>query len=604
MLDRLINSQTRLAILNLFFQDPAKKYYSREIVKLLKLDPANVHKELANLVAGNFLLTEIAAGKKYFLINRQNPFFGGLQEIFSRYQAKSAIPQLICVEEMPNYYPMMVTLAWNTYWANGLFARFGIKRRFSCLLSIYQDNLCQLLVPKQGFTAIGEEILSLVVNDPAWGDRYIRELKEQEGKLYRVSEELKKLNLKKFSDRDLFKVYADYYEIYSQLHVFHWIQTGLDFDENVFSKYLMAYLKKQIVGTAYSLGDAFSVLTTPLAEAKPAEEYRDLLLIYQSICQEAKLKKYFADTETRLIVSELPERQLKLWHTIQRHAADFGFLGYNTAGPAWDAAYFIDILSSLVRQAAKPEVLLAEIAANKQNTQAKQRQLEKDLRLDENHLRIFHFARDLIFSKGTRKDSMFYSYSIIENLWREIGRRHYLSVRQVRYLHPHEVKKLLVEHKFDTAILNERYKFSLNFSVGRYEEDKNLTGQAAKDFIATLDIIQEDISNVKILYGDCASPGRVRGEVKIINEPKDMAKMNKGDILVSYATTPDLVPAIKKAAAIVTDAGGITCHAAIISRELGVPCVVGTKIATKVLHDGDIIDVNATHGKVDIIKKG
>ncbi len=105
------------------------------------------------------------------------------------------------------------------------------------------------------------------------------------------------------------------------------------------------------------------------------------------------------------------------------------------------------------------------------------------------------------------------------------------------------------------------------------------------------------------MFGDCAAPGRIRGRVKIINEVKDMAKMESGDILVSVATNPELVPAIKKAAAIVTDIGGITCHAAIISRELGIPCVVGTKVATKVLKDGDIIDVSATHGKVDIIQK-
>ena len=80
-----------------------------------------------------------------------------------------------------------------------------------------------------------------------------------------------------------------------------------------------------------------------------------------------------------------------------------------------------------------------------------------------------------------------------------------------------------------------------------------------------------------------------------------MAKMKDGDILISIATTPDLIPAIKKASAIVTDVGGITCHAAIISRELGIPCVVGTKIATKIIKDGMIIDVDATHGKVDII---
>ena len=79
--------------------------------------------------------------------------------------------------------------------------------------------------------------------------------------------------------------------------------------------------------------------------------------------------------------------------------------------------------------------------------------------------------------------------------------------------------------------------------------------------------------------------------------------MKAGDILISVATTPDLIPAIKKASAIVTDVGGITCHAAIISRELGIPCVVGTKISTKILKDGMIIDVDATHGKVDIISE-
>jgi len=106
-----------------------------------------------------------------------------------------------------------------------------------------------------------------------------------------------------------------------------------------------------------------------------------------------------------------------------------------------------------------------------------------------------------------------------------------------------------------------------------------------------------------MLAGDCASPGRARGEAQVVNVIADMAKMKVGDILVSIATTPDLVPAIKKASAIVTDVGGITCHAAIISRELGIPCVVGTKIATKVITDGMLLDVDATHGKVDMIGK-
>jgi pyruvate, water dikinase len=163
--------------------------------------------------------------------------------------------------------------------------------------------------------------------------------------------------------------------------------------------------------------------------------------------------------------------------------------------------------------------------------------------------------------------------------------------------------QLLRGHSISAELLNERFNFSIYYSSVKISSDLFLVGEKAQTFIAKLNIIKEEIGDVKMLAGDCASPGRVRGEAKIINVIADMAKMKKGDILVSIATTPDLVPAIKKAAAIVTDVGGITCHAAIISRELGIPCVVGTKIATKVINDGMLLDVDATHGKVDMIDK-
>ena len=82
-----------------------------------------------------------------------------------------------------------------------------------------------------------------------------------------------------------------------------------------------------------------------------------------------------------------------------------------------------------------------------------------------------------------------------------------------------------------------------------------------------------------------------------------MQKMNDGDILVSIATDPDIVPAMKKAAAFVTEQGGVTSHAAIVAREMGKPCVIGTKIATRVLKDGDYVEVDATKGVVKIISK-
>jgi pyruvate,water dikinase len=84
--------------------------------------------------------------------------------------------------------------------------------------------------------------------------------------------------------------------------------------------------------------------------------------------------------------------------------------------------------------------------------------------------------------------------------------------------------------------------------------------------------------------------------------PREGSKVMDGDILVATMSTPDFLPAMMRAAAFVTDIGGITSHAAIVSREMGKPCVIGTKMATKVLKDGDLIEVDATKGVVRKIR--
>jgi len=99
-----------------------------------------------------------------------------------------------------------------------------------------------------------------------------------------------------------------------------------------------------------------------------------------------------------------------------------------------------------------------------------------------------------------------------------------------------------------------------------------------------------------LIKGLGASPGIGMGTVKIIHTPREIKNVNRGDVLVTEMTTPDFVPGMKKAAAIVTDTGGMTSHAAIVSRELGVPCVVGTGNATTVLKDGMDISVDGSHG--------
>lgn len=110
--------------------------------------------------------------------------------------------------------------------------------------------------------------------------------------------------------------------------------------------------------------------------------------------------------------------------------------------------------------------------------------------------------------------------------------------------------------------------------------------------------------NVGILRGTITKKfsKNIYGKVKIITDLKNISNFKKEEILVTTMTTPAYVPIMEKAAAIITDEGGLLCHAAIVSRELGVPCVIGTKVATKTLKDGDLIEIDADNGIVKIIK--
>ncbi|MBU4308355.1 MAG: phosphoenolpyruvate synthase, partial [Nanoarchaeota archaeon] len=110
--------------------------------------------------------------------------------------------------------------------------------------------------------------------------------------------------------------------------------------------------------------------------------------------------------------------------------------------------------------------------------------------------------------------------------------------------------------------------------------------------------IKGEIKGEVILQGQPASPGIAVGKIKIVNNLEDLQKVQQGDILVTKMTNPDMVVTMQKSAGIVTDEGGMTAHAAIVSREMGIPCIVGTQTATTKLKEGEIITVDGSSGKV------
>jgi pyruvate,water dikinase len=129
-----------------------------------------------------------------------------------------------------------------------------------------------------------------------------------------------------------------------------------------------------------------------------------------------------------------------------------------------------------------------------------------------------------------------------------------------------------------------------------HEEPASATAQAATG--NGQPATAEQPTGAVLLRGLGGAPGSASGAARILASPAESAKLADGEVLVTHMTAPDWLPLMRRAAAIVTDSGGMTCHAAIVSRELGIPCVVGTGEATRVLRDGETVTVDATRGIV------
>ncbi|MFC2136488.1 PEP-utilizing enzyme, partial [Bacteroidota bacterium] len=183
--------------------------------------------------------------------------------------------------------------------------------------------------------------------------------------------------------------------------------------------------------------------------------------------------------------------------------------------------------------------------------------------------------------------------SVFKKVFQQVSKKLNITEKEAGLLTPQEVIDVIKKNRI---ISREELEKRNNGCYFYMKSGKVRFVFSEKDYFS------KAIVNAKELKGTTAQKGKARGKVKIINVPEKMHKMMKGNILVSINTNPSIMPAIEKAGAIVTDEGGITCHAAIISRELSIPCIIATKNATKILKDGDYIEVDADKGIVRKIK--
>jgi phosphohistidine swiveling domain-containing protein len=191
----------------------------------------------------------------------------------------------------------------------------------------------------------------------------------------------------------------------------------------------------------------------------------------------------------------------------------------------------------------------------------------------------------------------FYNYKkIFEPYIKEISKR--TKRKNMQWLSYQETIDIL-----DGKKINVLGRGHTNWILTKINNWKLVNGERAKRIILEFDNYFFN-KKVDIINGVSANPGKYQGQVRIVRTifsskiAEEIKKVRRGDVLVAETSGPEMMVACRRAGAIVTDEGGLLSHAATVSRELGVPCIVGAKIATKVLKDGDLVEVKADEGLV------
>lgn len=403
-----------------------------------------------------------------------------------------------------------------------------------------------------------------------------------------------KADLKSKTNKELVDLYFQFNDIMSTTYTYGVTMPLLDFHN--FS-YVEGNLNKIIERLPENeKRRAHEAFTEPLHDSFAMEQEKKLLRL---------ITPHYHNNHWRQAVTKdwdaVKREQPNFAKKLKKHTQKYGWVYYVYQGPVFGEQEFLGFIVDFLKFKKTPKDKLKEFKTKAKRIKQWKSEFLKELKPTIFEKGILYLAGKMVWGKPRRKDLQSKSYYHVEPLMREIARRLHISLNQARTIPADMLEGALKKGTIDHHFLNELERFHITLPVNN--KAVYYFGKEAEKIYALMERPEKkNYAKIDQVEGTPACRGKAKGRVKIINVPEEMHKMKDGDILVSNATTPSIVPAMKKAAAIITSEGGLTCHAAIVSREMGTPCIVGTKIATKVFKDNDLVEVDAITGIAKKVK--
>ncbi len=365
-----------------------------------------------------------------------------------------------------------------------------------------------------------------------------------------------------------------YYKEYSFWNCFLWLSAN-----DILTRYILDFLKND-----YNLKekDSLVLITSP----EPSFVSREEQALLEIALKADLTKNFFAQSP---LIKKL----------FIKHADRWSFLPWDYIGPVF--RHPEDFYQRVIGISRKKEVirrLLIKKVEYRQKLIKKQAALKKKYGIKPTHNRLVNDLQVISSMQDDKKEVCgLAQFALQRSIFPYFAQALRITPRDCIKFSERELWEACKKHKPLKVILTRRLKAIT--SITDIKGTHILDGEKAAAMYKRFVIVDKN----KDVSGQVASVGKAGGPVRVLLSPKEIHRVKKGDVLVVIMTTPDYVPAMKKAAAIIADEGGLTSHAAIISRELGIPCIVGTKNGTKVLKNGYQVKVDADKGIVKILER-
>ncbi|MBT4540829.1 hypothetical protein HOC35_04920 [Candidatus Woesearchaeota archaeon] len=424
-------------------------------------------------------------------------------------------------------------------------------------------------------------MFKLYEKDPKIMDKYLSKFKIEAKKYLKFTNTLTTTNLSKLSDKELLKLYQRYSNGYVKSFVYG--ECPAETLRLLLEKELKPKLM-QIVKNKNELNKIFSMLLIPSTPSFTAIEEIELLKI-----------------------AILAKKKGKISNKLKTHLHNYKWIPVDYNYEPWKLKDITSRLKEIMKDKFSPEKKITDTNNYMKSIKTKQKMIISKYKIPKNIVKDCITAQKCMILMDMKKEVYTKAHYHVQFLIKEISKRLGLTMTQTNYLTPDEIK--LVLNGTETSKNNFRKKYSKKLINSRYKQSIYCGDGIKVDFLNKKEEkevrkhLDKKLEQKKELNGICGNPGKVKAKARIILNTKEFKKMKKGEVLITPYTTPEFLPVMKKASAIVTDMGGVTSHSSIVARELNIPCVVGTKHATKLIKDNDLLEINAIEGKVKIKKR-